>query len=134
MSRSKTLPIKETHIQQAFISWIRQTPDPRTAYLYAVMNGGRRSKQAAQRAIAEGLLAGIADVHLPYPNGKDPGLFLEFKTPRGSQTKTQKNFQRWCDWVGYPYMVVRSPDEAVYTIEDYLTADTRQLGPPPIMV
>ena len=114
MSRIKTkFKVTETAIQQAYFAWVRLHPNPKLRWVHSIPNGARRSITSAQRAKAEGLLSGIADVFIPYPTTLYHGRYLEFKTPTGKQSPNQQAFAEWCYQVGYGYDVVRSVDEAI---------------------
>ena len=113
-------PMRETDLQQQFIKWVRQHPDERLDWLHAVPNAAKRSVAAAARAKAEGLLAGVADIFLPYAIAPYHGLYLEFKLPASYQSPRQKKFQQYCDDHGYLYVVVKSLETAKTTVADYL--------------
>lgn len=118
MSRKKTPT--ETSIQQAYFAWVRLHPSPLLLWVHAIPNAGKRSVTTAQRAKAEGLTKGIADVFIPYPNHDLHGQYLEFKTPKGRQTPEQKQFQRWCEFANYGYTIVRSVDAAINVTRNHL--------------
>lgn len=69
-------------IQRESVQWIRQY----TPYLvYAIPNGGKRGRLEAMRLQAEGVVAGMPDLHLP-----DLRLWIEMKTPTGKVSPVQK--------------------------------------------
>ena len=119
----------EYSIQKAFVSWCRSHPDLRARRIYAIPNEGRRRYSEAQRRHAEGMVAGVADLHLPVPIPsklhpgllKYPGLFIEVKTTKGRQTSPQKAFQMACEADAYPYRIIRSVDEGIDLITNYLS-------------
>ena len=55
-----------------------------------------------------GLTAGVAD--MTYLSRKG-AVFLEFKTPKGKQSLSQKWWQERVESVGYRYVVIRSIEE-----------------------
>lgn len=55
-----------------------------------------------------GLTAGVADMTYLSPKG---AVFLEFKTPKGKQSLSQKWWQERVESVGYKYVVIRSIEE-----------------------
>ena len=69
---------------------------------------------------AEGVLAGVADLFLAYPNGKYAGLFIEMKTEDGRQQPTQKEFEEKIKAAGYEYALCHSFEEFTITVNDYL--------------
>lgn len=124
----------EYEIQKTYVKWAREQRDPRLDFLYATPNEGKRSPAHYQKRKSEGMLAGIADIHLPYPIKslnhpqlfKYPGLYIETKTEGGKLSTKQIAFKAYCDSVGYPYRIVSSPQEAIQLLKDYLWTDGRQ--------
>ena len=55
----------------------------------------------------------MPDVILCIPTILAPVTFIEFKTPKGGQSKTQKVIQKLVEWQGCRYHLVRSVDEAI---------------------
>ena len=69
-------------IQRESVQWIRQY----TPYLvYAIPNGGKRGRLEAMRLQAEGVTAGMPDLHMP-----ELRLWIEMKTPTGVVSPVQK--------------------------------------------
>lgn len=56
-----------------------------------------------------GLKKGVADTHILFPNGKI--IFVEFKTPTGTQRPEQKEFQLQVEALGFKYYIVRSVEQ-----------------------
>jgi hypothetical protein len=92
MTKSKQLPTQltaaqfragyvdqvESPLQQRCVTWFRlQYPQ---LLMYAIGNGGQRSKAEAAIMIGEGVTSGIPDLHLPYPAGEFHSLYIEMKT------------------------------------------------------
>jgi hypothetical protein len=50
-------------------------------YLYAIPNGGKRNAREAVRLKAQGLMAGVPDMHLPIPASNYHSLYIELKRP-----------------------------------------------------
>ncbi|MCM1440983.1 MAG: VRR-NUC domain-containing protein [Roseburia sp.] len=69
----------------------------------------------------EGVTAGVADMILLHPNIEHHALCIEFKTPKGRQQDSQRRFQRKVEAFGYRYEIVRSFDEFMNLIRDYLS-------------
>ena len=76
----------ETQIQQSFIQYLDLCAHRDLVY-WAVPNGGKRSKVEAARLKAEGVRAGVPDVHFIFR-----GVFhvLEIKTKKGRLSLDQK--------------------------------------------
>ena len=119
----------EYEIQKAFVKWCRSHRDDRAHRIYAIANESRRSWSHAQKRISEGMVAGVADLHLPVPvRSKEhpklfryPGLFIEVKTPIGQLSKTQREFMLQCKADDYPYHVIRTLADGYNLIEWYLS-------------
>lgn len=111
---------EEHRIQCACVNWFRlQYPTHATA-LFAVPNGGRRDKVSGAKLKAEGVLPGVSDLILLLPRGRHHGLLIEMKTERGKQSQAQRDWQRDMVHRGYKYMVIRSIDEFIDRVTDYL--------------
>lgn len=86
--------------QKALVAWAWQTkipPGPDVeegatlgAYLFAIPNGGGRSKAEAGRLKAEGVKAGVSDLFLPLQRQGCAGLWLELKAPKKKPTPDQR--------------------------------------------
>lgn len=69
---------EESPHQKRCVKWFKlQYPQ---LLMYAIPNGGQRSKAEAAIMIGEGVTRGIPDLHLPYPAGGFHGLYIEMKT------------------------------------------------------
>ena len=79
--------------------------------LFAVPNGGYRAAVTAKILKAEGVVSGVSDLLLLVPSRQYHALCIEFKTNKGRQSETQKEWQRAVEAQGYCYKVVRSLDE-----------------------
>lgn len=122
---------EEHNIQAACVRWFNlQWPQYR-GLLFAVPNGSYRSKSTAGKLKAEGVVAGVADLILLVPKYRvadairatfeiTPALCIEMKTAKGRQSPEQKEWQAKVESHGYKYAVVRSLDEFISQINDYL--------------
>ena len=124
---------KEEHnIQAACVRWFNlQWPEYR-GLLFAVPNGGARSKATAGKLKAEGVVAGVSDLILLVPGFiiselKDGylakechALCIEMKTAKGRQSPEQHEWQAKVEGEGYKYAVVRSLDEFMAVVNGYL--------------
>jgi hypothetical protein len=125
---------EEHKIQAGIIKAVEPIPECR--WLHAIPNGGKRSVATGARLKAEGVNPGIADLCLPVPSpmpghynewdnwryGRNwyHGLYIEVKTPKGRQTKEQKEFEKFSVEQGYKYVIVRSILEGVHEILVYI--------------
>lgn len=88
--------------------------------LFAVPNGGSRHKIEAANMKRQGVKRGVADVILQVPKKGYASLCLEFKTPTGRQSDEQKEYQRQVEMAGSKYVVVRSVEQAIRVMLQYL--------------
>ena len=118
----------EYEIQKEFVSWCRQHSDPRARRIFSIPNEARRTWSHAQKRKSEGMIAGVPDLQLPVPiRSKEhpglfryPGLFIEVKTPIGKQTQAQEAFELACKADAYPYRIIRSVDDGIELMTNYL--------------
>lgn len=121
---------EEHDIQCACVKWFAYAHPELRGLLFAIPNGGARSKATAGRLKAEGVVAGVSDLILLVPQwfttwrGQegclDAGLCIEMKKKGGYQSPEQKAWQAKVEKFGYKYVVCRSLDEFIATIENYL--------------
>lgn len=107
-------------IQCQAIQWIRQ----HTPYVcYATPNGGSRGRRQGAALKAEGVLAGIPDIHIPAL-----ALFIEMKTSTGKLSKVQKEVHEDLRRDGQTVEVCRSVNDVmrVVMIEMAPAVPTRQ--------
>jgi hypothetical protein len=114
-------PADEEHqLQCACVQWFKLQFPAMRHNLFAVPNGGRRDRITGARLKAEGVKAGVADLILLRRNSQYGALLIELKTPRGSQSQAQRDWQKAIEKDGYKYVVVRSVQAFIQTINDYL--------------
>lgn len=85
-------------------------------------NGGKRSTKEAARFKAMGTRAGFPDFWLGIPVNGCPYLCIELKTTqKGSdQSPNQRDYERLVTAMGARYVVVRTLQEFITTVNDYL--------------
>ena len=119
---------EEHNIQCACVRWFNyQWPEYR-GLLFAVPNGGARSKATAGKLKAEGVVAGVADLILLVPFLQEcvqyfNGLCIEMKTSKGKQSQEQKDWECKVRGQGYEYRVIRSLDEFIEVVDSYLKGE-----------
>lgn len=96
--------------------------EPIARALHHSPNGGRRNKAEAARFKAMGTRAGFPDLWLGIPVNGCPYLCIELKTLHdGShQSDNQKTYERLVKALGAKYVVVRTLQEFITTINAYL--------------
>jgi len=126
MAHSKNPPIapkiyaSEDKEQEALIAWARLHPILK-GLLYSIPNGGTRNPAEAAKLKRTGVLAGVSDLHLPYPSNGYHGLWIEMKRVQGG--RLQKAQSEWLDkmnQLGFLAVECRGWDMAKKIIEDYL--------------
>lgn len=82
----------EHHEQVMFVARFRAAFPKFARLLYAVPNGGRRSRMEAASLKAEGVQPGVPDLVLAVARGEYHGLYIEMKRPdgKGRVSKDQK--------------------------------------------
>lgn len=85
-------------------------------------NGGHRNKKEAARFKAMGTRAGFPDFWLGVPVDNTPYLCVELKTLRkgSGQSDRQRNYEALVTAMGARYEVVRTLQEFINVINDYL--------------
>ena len=100
--------------QRELVRWFRQTwPDVR---IFAIPNGGARSKATAAKLKAEGVVAGIPDLFIPAWR-----LWIEMKrTKGGSLSKEQKDCITYLKSEGYQVIVGRGDNDARAKVLEFI--------------
>lgn len=112
---------EEARIQSEFFRQVPLFfPNLPDRLLFAVPNGGSRHKIEAANMKRQGVKRGVADVILQVPKKGYASLCMEFKTGVGKQSADQKEYQRQVEMAGSKYVVVRSAEQAIRIVKDYL--------------
>lgn len=114
----------ESQLQQAIITWWscahRGLGISDVRMLFAIPNGGARSKITGAILKAEGVRAGVPDLFVCVPRGGFHGLYLELKSPIGRLRPDQVTFMASATSQGYLCEVSRDFSHATKFIENYL--------------
>lgn len=107
--KTRTPKQLEHEIQKTFIDWcaLARGQYPELGLIYAIPNGGHRHPAVAGKLKAEGVKAGMPDLHLPVPRGTFASLYIEVKAPgekpkahqveRMKELRAAGNFTAVCD-------------------------------------
>lgn len=97
--------------QREFVCWFRRTyPEVR---IFAIPNGGIRSKSQAGRLKAEGVSPGIPDLYIP-----EWAMWIEMKRQKGgSVSLEQKDWHEYLIGIGHTVIVARGFDDAVAKLQ-----------------
>lgn len=105
--------------QRELVRWFRQTwPGVR---IFAVPNGGARSKATAGRLKAEGVASGVPDLFVPAWR-----LWIEMKRAKGgSLSPEQKDWIAYLEGVGYWVIVGKGAEHAKQQISTFSSTHER---------
>ena len=67
-----------------------------------------------------GYQAGTPDVIIFEPRGNYHGLFIEFKSKKGTLTNEQKIFKEMAEQRGYKFIIIKDVQKGIDEIEKYL--------------
>lgn len=114
----------ESELQQACIKWFRVQYARYGLLLFAIPNGGARSKVEAKIMTGEGVVPGVADLFLSVPaygevHVAHHGFYIEMKATT-NMSENQKAFRDAVINEGYKYEVCRSVDQFMSLIAEYL--------------
>lgn len=119
--RRKRPSDEEHQIQVACVRWFRYQYPKLAKRLFAVPNGGRRDETTAAKLKAEGVVAGVADLILFKPRQGYGALCIEMKTAKGTQSPSQKEWQKDVTTdKEYKYVMCRSLDDFMTAVNNYL--------------
>lgn len=110
----------EHALQSRCVRWFRLTHPNMVHNLFAVPNGGYRTKTTAAIMKAEGQLSGVADLILLKRKGKCGALLLEAKVKGNYQSSNQRLWQKLIEADGYEYRVFRTLEEFIGIVTEYL--------------
>jgi len=110
----------EHQIQSSFFQWIRIARKDLEPYIFAIPNGGLRSKWAGAKLKREGLKPGVFDIFIAIPNARWHGLWLEFKAGKNKLTDNQIIFMNNMVKNNYECAVCYSFEAAKAFLEIYL--------------
>ena len=110
--------LSEHEIQVACINWFRfQYPK---YLIYAIPNGGQRNKIVATKLKAEGVLAGVPDLHIPVAKQGFHGLYIEMKAGRNKPSENQITIMEKFRNEGFRCEVCWSLDQFITSVNNYL--------------
>lgn len=130
---------EESQHQRALVEWagMARFPVPVAGvlpdevigdYLFAVPNGGARSKATAGKLKAEGVKAGVWDLQLAIPMGRVPGLWIEMKAGKNELSPAQVAWGERMQRMGYKRAVCWDWEEARDKILAYLGAFPKRVS------
>lgn len=111
----------EHGLQSRCVRWFRLQFPNRRHNLFAVPNGGYRTKTTAALLKEEGQLSGVADLILLVRKGTCGALLLEAKVKGNYQSPNQKLWQKMIVADGYEYRIFHTIEEFASIVTEYLS-------------
>ena len=109
----------EGKLQTACVDWFRKTFPEKV--IFAIPNGGVRSRAEAGRMKGQGVLAGVPDLFVAHVAADRGGLFIEMKADRASKsTDLQVAMQKQLQAAGYTVSECRSLEEFKNLIHSHI--------------
>ena len=100
--------------QRQVVMWFRQTHRPMR--IFAIPNGGLRSKAVAAKLKVEGVSPGVPDLFIPALK-----LWIEMKRVKGGRlSPEQKDWINYLASVGYVCFICSGAEDAILKITDYI--------------
>ena len=97
---------EESIIQVKIVKHLRKNK----IFVYSSLNAGARSAASGRRMKLEGMLAGVSDLTIHLYNKT---VFVEIKKPTGTLSKSQKEFKKNVEALGFEYIIWRSLSQAM---------------------
>jgi hypothetical protein len=112
---------EESKTQIAFVEWIRLQYPKLFPFIIHIPNGGKMGVIRGAILKKMGVKAGVADILFMYSNANNyHGLWIEFKSSKGVQSESQKEFEKLCQIAQYDYHVVNSVNKAIDIFKKYM--------------
>lgn len=115
--------VRSEHVEQSFLIQrlaLLEGRWPELELLYAVPNGGLRSKAQAGKLKAEGVKPSVPDLVLPVPRYPFHGLYVEMKKIGEHSTPEQRKFQARLLALGYAVVECQGDDAAYNVVVQYI--------------
>ncbi len=113
----------EHDLQVQCVRWFRYAFPSRV--IYAIPNGGQRNAIVAAKLKAEGVLAGVPDLHIPIARGEYHSLYVEMKNgKKGVLSDKQKDTIEKLRSEGHKVVICRDFDEFEKEVMNYLKIDS----------
>lgn len=109
---ARTTVLSEHYEQREFVSWFRKNhPGVR---IFAIPNGGWRSRLTAARLKAEGASPGVPDLFIPAWN-----TWVEMKRSKGGRlSDKQKDWRQYLLSIGHTFILANGKQEAIDAIKE----------------
>jgi len=113
---------EESNLQKTCVAWFRAQYPDHALMLFAVPNGGGRSRIESAIMKGEGVTAGVADLILLEARGGYGSLCIEMKIrdKASKQRPSQKAWQEATERAGNHYVVIRSFEAFRAVVTEYM--------------
>ena len=116
---------EHSRLQKACVKWFRYQHSDIKDLLFSIPNGIPLANQNIRTKIynklkEEGLQPGVPDLFLAVCNSIYNGMFIEIKSKRDHLRKKQVDMIRALEQQNYKCVVVRSVDEFIEIVDEYL--------------
>lgn len=117
----------EEQEQRAVFDWAAYhfTRWPELMLMHHIPNGGYRTAREAAILRGQGVRAGVPDICLPVARHGYHGLYIEMKAKKGTVSRIQEDWLKKLNAQGYKAVVCYGREEAVSTLEEYLTEEQK---------
>ena len=112
--------MSESDEQACLVRWFDMQYPKYSGLLFAIPNGGARTKSYGARLKREGMRAGVPDLMLPIASDEYHGLFIELKTKKGKLQDSQKIWLQKLNDNGYLAAECKGWEAAKELIQQYL--------------
>lgn len=118
----KYLPISENRIQMECVVEFRKLyPNlASSGLLFHVPNESAGKRFEGLTVKANGVCAGVSDLILLVPRKGYGAMCIEMKTPTGTQSMAQRQWQKAVMAAGQKYVICRTVEEFVFEVNRYL--------------
>lgn len=105
------------------LEWLYSIPNQGIRAATVELKGGRRISPEGIHRKAEGVQAGVLDLHLPVARGGYVGLWLETKTPGKSWSASQKRWRDGMRGLGHRVELYTSAEQGWNILMAYLKSE-----------
>ena len=111
----------EHDLQVSCVNWFRYKYPQYSKLLFAIPNGGYRTKSTAKYMRAEGQLAGLPDLFLAIGKHGRHGLWIEMKNGKAGRVSDKQTEMMEILWgQGYDCRIARSKEDFESIMTEYL--------------
>jgi len=112
---------EESKLQIQCVNWFQYQYKPPKYFIYAIPNAGKRGGRLGGIMKAEGLTAGVCDLHIPISRNGYSSLYIEMKLPDEDLNPNQKKIVPILKNLGNKVVICRSLDEFMHEVNTYFT-------------